>query len=50
MRKKVELIVVIVIICFVVIKILTVGQKACESVSNMATTHYNELETLDNEF
>ena len=50
MRKKVELIVVIVIICFMLIKVLVVGQKACESVNNMATTHYNELETLDNEF
>lgn len=50
MRKKVEIIVVIVIICFVVIKILMVGQNACESVNNMATTHYNELEMLDNEF
>lgn len=50
MRKKVERLVIIAFICFVVFKILTFGQEVCEGVSNMATNHYTELETLVNEF
>ena len=50
MRKKVERLVIIVFICFVVFKILTIGQEVCEGVSTMATNHYTELETLVNEF
>ena len=50
MRKKVERLVIIVFICFVVFKILTFGQEVREGVNNMATNHYTELETLVNEF
>lgn len=46
MRKKVERIVLFVIICFVVFKVLIFSQDVCEKATTMSYAHYDELEML----
>lgn len=46
MRKKVERLVIIAFICFVVFKILTFGQDLYEKANEMNNAYYNELETI----
>lgn len=44
--KKAEMIVLLIIICFVIIKLVTFGKDACETTTTMTNTYCNELDMV----